>query len=99
MRPGKNDWATNSLYAAGAGAGSPTKAPPAAGPIADGYQPDTMVSAQIWNYARWALAVMVAGCRSERLLNWEEIDVTNLGIGFIGGVGDGIYEPVAKTHV
>ena len=98
MRPGSLEWAMNANYAAGGGAGNPTKAPPAAGQIADGYQPDAAVSPQIWNYARWAMMLMLAGCRSERVLNWQAGSVAGIG-GLIGGLGHGIYDPIADVHI
>lgn len=95
MIPGLPRWATNNNYAAAPGAPNPTKAPPAAGQIADGYQPDAAVSPQIWNYWRWAAAALLAGCSSMRLLNWQEGDATVLAT---EGVGAGMYEPVAGAH-
>lgn len=97
MKPGVIEWATNANFALGPDVGSPTKAPPTAAQIDDGYYTDLKVAPQIWNYERWAMMLKAQHASSMRLLNW----IATSGMVTPAGAvrGDGVYDPTTWTHV
>lgn len=97
MKPGRVEWATSANFWAGPDVGSPTKAPPTAAQISNGYYTDLKVAPQIWNYERWALAQKAQHASSIRVLNW----IATTGVVAAAGAvrSDAVYDPTTLTHV
>jgi hypothetical protein len=95
MRPGSVYWATNGVYAGGPDVGQPTKVSPTVGQRGDGRYASQRPAPQVWNWERWEVGVQLEGARLMRLLNWSD----TIASVATGGVGDGLYEPIADVHM